>query len=80
MHCSHALSKSHTQPILIPRTPPWRKGPHVRRKACLQPSDSLFSASMGAGGHDKWTSSDFLSLSGWRPEAGRKEGGLLHVA
>lgn len=25
MHWSQALSKSHTQPILMPRTPPWRE-------------------------------------------------------
>lgn len=35
MHWSQALSRSHTQPILMPRTPPCGKGPDMRRKRCL---------------------------------------------
>lgn len=36
MHFSQALSRSHSQPILMPRTPPWRKGPGLSAPPALQ--------------------------------------------
>lgn len=83
MHWSQALSRSHTQPILMPRTPPW-----MEKGGRCEPSHSprlpvrgWSGVGPGAGGacHDKWTS-DFFSFSRWRTEVRRKKSGLSHVA
>lgn len=70
MHWSQALSRSHTQPILMPRTPPWKE------KGRTEASDGAgWSRWGGAGGRDKWTGISRL-LQG-RAEVGERRG-LCH--
>ena len=67
MHWSQALSRSHTQPILMPRTPPWKE------KGWTEASDGVGWSRRGGTGVVT-NGRGFLPSPGGGQRWGREEG------